>query len=614
VENLRVTGRHESGAGSDEELVRRVERIAGVGFCYVPSFSPDASRIAFISDLSGTPQVWTVSVNGGWPERVTAFPDQVTSAWWSPVDDRIAVEVAPGGGLNQQVYTVRADGSDVRRLTPGGSENNRLVRWSRDGRTFFVASSRDDPSHFDIFAIDLDTGAWRPIARTRGISNLTHLSQDGRRALLNRTVARGDSNIYLLELERGEETLLTPHHGQSIFAFARFGADGAVWLASDDGRERFALARIAMHDGQPGQLEYVAARDDADLEGFGLNDAGTTAVIGWNVAGKSELEFVDLPTRRRTLGPRLPHEISADVWCSADGSRFVVVATGAAAPVDIWIAPPGAELRQITHSPHPGVDLATLIRPRLERFKAHDGLELTGWMYIPRDFRAPGPCVLSFHGGPEAQERPFLNHTYQGLLANGIAVFAPNVRGSSGFGKTFVHLDDGPKRVDGVRDIQACVDHVVHTAVADPKRIGITGLSYGGYMTMAGITEFPDAFAGAVCVCGIVNFLTFFKHTQPWMAAISKSEYGDPDTQRELLEALSPINKLDNVKTPLLVLHGANDTNVPLVEAEQMVDELRKRKVPVEAVIFPDEGHGFTKTVNRTRAAVETVRWFAKYL
>jgi dipeptidyl aminopeptidase/acylaminoacyl peptidase len=598
-----------------EELVRRVERLAGVGFSSVPSFSPDGSRIAFITDLSGSPQVWTVSIEGGWPERVTTFPDQVTSAWWSPVDERIAVEVAPGGGLNQQVYTVRADGSDVRRLTPGGSENNRLVRWSRDGRTLFVASSRDDPSHFDIFAIDLATGVWRPIARTRGVSNLTHLSQDGRWALLSRTVARGDANIYLLELERGGETLLTPHQGQAVFAFARFGADGAVWLGSDDCRERFALARIALHAGQPGALEYVAARDDADLESFALNDAGTTAVIGWNVAGRSELELIDLPTRQIRPGPRLPHEISADVWWSPDDTHVAVVASGAAAPVDIWIGTPGTgELKQITHSPHPGVDLATLIRPRLEHFTAHDGLDLTGWLYVPRDFRAPGPCVLSFHGGPEAQERPLLNRTYQGLLANGIAVFAPNVRGSSGFGKTFIHLDDGPKRFDGVRDIQACVDHVVRAGVADTRRIGITGGSYGGYMTMAGIAEFPDAFAGAVCVCGIVNFLTFFKHTEPWMAAVSKSEYGDPETQRDLLEALSPINKLDNVRTPLLVLHGANDTNVPLVEAEQMVDELRKRKVTVESVIFPDEGHGFTKTVNRTRAAVETVRWFAKYL
>ena len=335
----------------------------------------------------------------------------------------------------------------------------------------------------------------------------------------------------------------------------------------------------------------------------------------WNRAGRSEIEAFDLAARTRTPGPVLPAEIVAGVRWAPDGQRVAVALTGSRSPVDIWSFVPGSStVRQLTRSPHPGVALASLVAPRLETFRAHDGLELTGWLYVPADFKSPGPCVLSFHGGPEGQERPQFNRTYHALLANGIAVFAPNVRGSAGFGKTFVHLDDREKRFDGVRDITACIDHVVGIGVADRKRIGITGGSYGGYMTMAGITEFPDAFAGAVCVCGIINFLTFFKHTQPWMAAVSKSEYGDPDTQRELLEALSPINKIDRARTPLLVLHGANDTNVPLVEAEQMVDELRKRNVEVASVIFPDEGHGFTKTANRTRAAVETVRWFADHL
>ena len=597
----------------DADLVRIVERLAGIGFCSTPSFSPDGSRIAFISDLSGSPQVWTVAAAGGRPQRVTAFPDQVTGALWSPADDRIAVQVAPGGGLDQQVYAVRSDGSELRRLTPGGSENNRLGRWSPDGRSLFVVSSRDDPSHFDLFAIDLGTGEWRPVARTRGVSDVTDVSRDGRWALLIRMVARGDSNVYLIDLQRTRETLLTAHDGQSLYGFAQFAADGAVWLASDDRRERSALARIALRAGEPESFEHVAVRDGADLERLDIDDAGSMAVLVWNVAGMSELETIDIPTRRRTPGPRLPHEICADVEWSPAGDRLALVATGAAGPVDIWAGAAAGDLVRVTDSPHPGVDLSTLIRPRLERFRAHDGLELSGWLYIPREFAAPGPCVLSFHGGPEAQERPLLNRTYQALLANGIAVFAPNVRGSAGFGKTFVHLDDGEKRFDAVRDITAAADHVLASGVADRARLGITGGSYGGYMTMAGITEYPDLFAGAVCVCGIVNFLTFFAHTQPWMAAVSTSEYGDPETQRDLLERLSPINRLDRAKTPLLVLHGANDTNVPLVEAEQMVDELRKRGVEVESVIFPDEGHGFTKTANRTRAAVETVRWFARH-
>ena len=600
---------------SPADLAASVERFAAIGTCSTPSFSPDGSRVAFLSDLSGVPQLWVVAADGGWPERVTSFADQVVGAQWSPTEDLIAIDVAPGGGLNQQIYVVRPDGSGPRRLTAGGAENNRLQRWSRDGRTLYVASNRDDPTSFHIYAVDVASGAWRAVSSHRGIATLSDVSRDERSALILRSVARGNADMYLVDLASGDETHLTPHQGQAQYSGARFGADGAAWVATDDGRELAALARIALQGGRPGRVEYVVARGDAELDGASLDDAGTRALLIWNHAGKSEIELLDLTSRARSAGPSLPAEVVAGVRWSKDGSRIAMVCTGSAAPVDVWTFAPGdRSAGQLTHSAHPGVDLAAVVRPSLEAFKAHDDLELTGWLYVPKDFRAPGPCVLSFHGGPEGQERPLFNRSYQALLANGVAVFAPNVRGSAGFGKTFVHLDDRERRFDGVRDIVACADHVVGIGVADRRRLGITGGSYGGYMTMAGITEFPELFAGAVCVCGIINFLTFFKHTQPWMAAVSRSEYGDPETQRELLEALSPINKIDRARTPLLVLHGANDTNVPLVEAEQMVDELRKRNVEVASVIFPDEGHGFTKTANRTRAAVETVGWFLTHL
>jgi dipeptidyl aminopeptidase/acylaminoacyl peptidase len=268
----------------------------------------------------------------------------------------------------------------------------------------------------------------------------------------------------------------------------------------------------------------------------------------------------------------------------------------------------------VTHSPHAGVDLGALVRPELVCFRAHDGLELSGWLYRPRAAGGPGPMVLSFHGGPEAQERPAFRSDYQALLAQGIAVFAPNVRGSSGFGKRFANLDNGALRVNAVQDIRAGVDHLMGAGLVDPKRIGIMGGSYGGYMTMAGLTEFPELFAAGANLFGIVNFETFFAHSEPWMGAISKVEYGDPETEREMLRRLSPLHKLDRVRAATIVLHGANDTNVPVVEAEQTVESLKRRGLPVEYVLFPDEGHGFRKTHNRVRATVATVRWFIRHL
>jgi dipeptidyl aminopeptidase/acylaminoacyl peptidase len=222
--------------------------------------------------------------------------------------------------------------------------------------------------------------------------------------------------------------------------------------------------------------------------------------------------------------------------------------------------------------------------------------------------------VFNYHGGPEGQARPTLSPDAQALVANGIAVFAPNVRGSSGFGKTFMAMDDGAKRVDGVRDIKATTDALVKLGLADPKRLGIMGGSYGGYMVMAGVTQYPDMFAAGANLFGIVNFESFFRETEPWMAAISTTEYGNPATEAAMLKALSPIHKLDRIKTPLFVLHGANDTNVPVVEAEQIVASLKARGVPVQYTLFPDEGHGWRKIVNRVRSTTEIARFFTEHL
>jgi dipeptidyl aminopeptidase/acylaminoacyl peptidase len=258
--------------------------------------------------------------------------------------------------------------------------------------------------------------------------------------------------------------------------------------------------------------------------------------------------------------------------------------------------------------------LTALVRPQLRTFKAHDDLELSGWLYLPADFQQPGPVVLSFHGGPEGQERPAFRADYQALLASGIGVFAPNIRGSSGFGKKFMSLDNHAGRFDANRDIKAVADFLVEADIAARGRLGIMGGSYGGYVVMVAVTDYPQTFAAGANLFGMVNFETFFSQSTPWMGAISTGEYGDPKTQLQLLRDLSPIHKLDRVVTPLLVMHGANDTNVPVVEAEQVVGNLKQRNVEVEYILFPDEGHGWRKQVNRVRSTLELARFFRQHL
>jgi dipeptidyl aminopeptidase/acylaminoacyl peptidase len=605
------------GKAAGDDLERSVAMMAKIGFAGSPSFSPDGSRIAFVTNISGLPQVWTMPAAGGYPTLVTTFDDPVGFVSWSPNGEWLAFNVAPGGGLNEQIYVARPDGTEVRRLTQGSQENNFLGGWTRDGKSLSFSSNLRNPAATDSYLLDVTTGKMRLVAENKGTGGINDVSRDGRYAVVSRLVNRGNNNLYLVDLADGKEVLLTPHEGPGSFGGAQFSPDGrTIYLASNKDRDLIAFARVSLDaGGRPGPIEVLAAREDAELSAGVLNEQGTLAALVWNVGGRSELAYFDTKRSKMTPGPKLPAEIAGGPDFSKDGRRLALVLSGAAMPADVWVLDMRTnQFTQLTRSPHAGVDLSKLVRPELVRYKAHDGLELSGWLYRPRGARGPGPIVLSFHGGPEGQERPGFNSTYQALLMRGIAVFAPNVRGSSGFGKKFVNLDNGALRENGVRDIKATVDYVVQSGVADPKRIGIMGGSYGGYMVMAGLTEYPELFAAGANLFGVVNFQTFFKHTQPWMAAISKVEYGDPDKEADMLRRLSPINRLDRVKAPTIVLHGANDTNVPVVEAEQVVENLKKRNVPVEYVLFPDEGHGWRKTPNRIRSAVAIVKFFEKYL
>jgi dipeptidyl aminopeptidase/acylaminoacyl peptidase len=278
------------------------------------------------------------------------------------------------------------------------------------------------------------------------------LSKDNKFALLDRVIGRGDNNLFLVEITTGKETLLTPHSGPCHFEGA-FSPDRRwLYLSTDRGRDRTAFARLALSSvGIPGRLEWLWARDDAELESFAIDEQGSLAALNWNVAGQSELAFYDLRSSKQKSLPKLPGEIAGGLTFARDGRLLAITLSGAASPTDIWMVnvSTGA-LTQATYSPHAGVDLRSLVRPELRRFAAHDGLQLSGWLYLPTTGKAPFPMVFWFHGGPEFEERPRFNSLYQALLAEGIAVFAPNVRGSAGFGKKFVNLDNGALRFDVV--------------------------------------------------------------------------------------------------------------------------------------------------------------------
>ena len=595
----------------------RIAAIASIRSATSASFSPDGQRVAYISNVSGSPQVWIAPAAGGAPVQVTRLSDPVQSVTWSPSGEWLAYDVAPGGGFNVQVYVVHPDGSGTKQLTAGGGINNRLDGWSHDGRWLAYETNRENNARFDAFLVNPQTGEIRQVGRQESLTTVTDISRDGRRAVVSRLASRGDNNLFLTDLATRAETPLTPHKPTAEFFGGDLSPDGRrIYLLSNAGTDRVTFGAIDLDaQGRPGPIRTLAARADAEADAEAVDDQGRRAAVVWNVAGRAELSILDLASGRVVAMPKLPGDIVGGLSFSHDGKTLALTLAGAAQPTDIWLLDVATgKARQLTHSPHDGIELASLARPTLVTYAAHDGVPLSGWLYRPKGAKGPGPVVFIYHGGPEGQSRPQLSGDVQALVAKGISVFQPNVRGSTGYGKAFMNLDNGPLRVNGVRDIKASTDALVAKGIADPRRLGIMGGSYGGYMTMAGITEYPDMFAAAADLYGVVNFDTFFKHTQPWMAAISTVEYGDPATQAEMLKALSPINKLDKIKTPLIVLHGANDTNVPVIEAEQIVETLKARGVAVQYVLFPDEGHGWRRLPNRIRSTTTISDFFAEKL
>jgi dipeptidyl aminopeptidase/acylaminoacyl peptidase len=441
---------------------------------------------------------------------------------------------------------------------------------------------------------------------------LLDVAPDGGRVLLRRG-SRGARHITVLDLASGEDHALVP--GET----ACFSPGGrAVYARTDLGGELASLARI-----QDGATTVVAERADAELDSFAVAADGVTAALVWNrYGGASELAILDTTTGvQRPVS--LPPDITVVDGCTfaADGGTLSFTAEGPARRRTTLTL----RLRSRAAALGPAVVLGPAaaqedpsIGPELRTLTASDGLTISGWLHRPTSpgpyGPGPYPTVVSLHAGPESQERPGYHPLYRSLLDRGIAVFAPNVRGSSGFGRSFVNADNGAGRYGAIADVAACVAHLVGTGIAEPGRIGCMGRSYGGYLTLAALVTYPALFAVGVDVCGMSNFETFFANSEPWIAAAAVGKYGDPVLDRELLRDLSPLTHIDRLAAPLLVVHGASDTNVPLCESEQVVAALRGGGMPHRFLLFDDEGHDFVHQVNRDAYLEATVDWLTRYL
>jgi dipeptidyl aminopeptidase/acylaminoacyl peptidase len=483
-----------------------------------------------------------------------------------------------------------------------------LGPWARQGHGLVVTLCSDEPgTPNECLLIDPDNGDSEVIA-TGWLIHVLDLTADGRFALL-RDGSRGAQFCRLVDrsVDLDHPVLPYPETGSTDIGLLRPAtADGdtatrVAYLVTDAGRPRRELLAIGVDEaGERIAAGALAARPDAELEFADADASGRWVVLVWNVEGRSEVELFEVTSGVVHPAPALPGDVVAGVAMARNGRCVVASVEGPAQPRRLYrLQVDGASRWEPIGPPSLGA-VDGLVAPVLVHFEADDGLPLSGWLYPARGGTTPQtPAMISLHGGPEAQERPVFTPQHQVMTAAGITVFAPNIRGSSGYGHMFVHADDRWGRLDAIRDVAQCARLLADRGWADPARIAVTGRSYGGYATLMGLVEQPERYAAGVDICGMSDLLTFYRDTEPWIAAAAVTKYGDPVRDAALLAEVSPLHRADAIQVPLLVVHGELDTNVPRTEALQIVARLRELERDVSYLELAGEGHEYRRVESR---------------
>jgi dipeptidyl aminopeptidase/acylaminoacyl peptidase len=599
------------------DIARYLNIQAAVG----PTFSPVSDEIAYLTNITGVNQVFKLSPGNPVPQQLTFFDDRVQSVHWSPRGDVILFSKDQGGNERSQIYLMDTSGETIEALTSNPKVIHSFGDFSRDGKRICYASNEREERTFDVYVMDLaDRKAQRVFTSPDDHSYRPRsFSPDGKHVLATRENSNADNDLFLIELASGTATLLTPHTGEAAYQDAEWAPDGSgFYLAANEGRDKAALA---FYDLGARKLKYLEDEPFVvdGAVGITINRAGTRLIYGCNHNGISVLKLRDL----QTGSVRELHKVAdakgviSGVSFSGDGNRITFAFSSSTHPSDVWLLDLRSLVpRQLTHSTLAGIPFRSFVAPEVVSYKSFDGTAIPAFLYLPqgavRDARLP--AIVSVHGGPEAQERAGFSAVYQYFLNRGYAILAPNIRGSSGFGKNYLHMDDYKKRFDAIKDVALATDYMKSTGYIDATKIAVMGGSYGGFMTLAQVTMNPDLWAAGVDIVGIANWSTYFKNTGAWRRSNRASEYGDPDKDAEFMASISPISYVEKIKAPLFVVAGANDPRVPKNEADQMVEKVKAKGVPVEYIAFPDEGHGMAKRANRIRAYTAIADFLDKYV
>jgi dipeptidyl aminopeptidase/acylaminoacyl peptidase len=562
------------------------------------SFSDDGSALLVGSDVPGTRQLYTVPARGGALAQLTQFDEPVNGQYLP--DGSILLEMDAGGNERTQLYTLRAElGASPDPLVVDERYIHSSPQIGRDGTLLAYATNRRNGTDFDIVARNLRTGEEQAF-ELGGWCDVASISPDGRFIAAERLGERtGDSDIFLLDVVSGEVAHATPHEGDAEYGRPAWLPDSRSFLApTNAGRDTFAISRYDLGT----RCWSIVHESDWDLD-CATDDAGRSMLVGVNEDGYSRLELRDPVTLELREEVPLPRRGVVDhPMFSKDGSLLAFAFSSPTEPFDVYVYDVDAhELARLTTSPR-DVDTATLVEPELHRFESFDGESIPVFLFRP-DGDGPFPVVVMVHGGPEAQWRPWFHTSFapltQHLLRRGYAVAAPNVRGSTGYGKRFEHLDDVRLRLDSVRDLAALHGWLAGRPDIDGGRAVLYGRSYGGYMVLAGLAFQPELWAAGIEMVGISSLVTFLENTSDYRRAAREREYGSLADDREFLLEASPMSRIDAIGAPLFIEHGANDPRVPVAESQHIAQVLAAKGIRCELVVYDDEGHTIEKLGNR---------------
>jgi dipeptidyl aminopeptidase/acylaminoacyl peptidase len=605
-----------------------VEDFVRVESALEPHFVGDGRRVAFRWNRPGSPQAFVVPAEGGEPTRLTDTDGVIYGLDARPGHDQLLFVADDGGDEQFQLHLVDLATAEPRPLASAPHVIHNLGAWSSDGRLLSYASNRRDRQYFDVYVLEVDSGVEQLVYRHDGMNGAAGFAPGGRALVITRPNLDlpGDNDLFLLALNpdgsaAGDPRRVTPHDAGPAHAAQwtalHLAEDGTLLTLSDEAREFVALQRI---DGATGARDHLLAYD-WDIEAAAVTPDATRVAIVVNEDGYSRLEAYALTPDLR-LGPPiavpdLPRGVIASPTWRNDGRALALTFEGPRHLSDVWLLDLDAgATRRLSTAASAKVDAASLPEPELIRYPTFDGREVPAYYYRPEGV-APGervPCLVLVHGGPEGQSRPALWGRYAAphyLLTQGVALLVPNVRGSTGYGKQYCHADDVELRMDSVRDLLAATDWLAATGEVDPARIGVMGGSYGGFMVLAAITEAPERWAAAIDLFGIADFETFLRFTGPWRRRHRAREYGEDPA---FLKTISPIHKVDRIRTPLLVVQGDHDVRVPPEESEQIVNTVRRNEGIVEYVVYPEEGHGIQKLPHRLDMGERIVAFCQQHL